>query len=133
MTVTEMRRASRAQGRALLRLLEKLYTGRGLETVAPKDRVEDVMKEGDEVEGKVLEGGRDGKIRLSRRALLPLPEGPAIARNSPSSTSSEMPRRAGTMIFPTSGGMRSCPHVASISRTIHSPASLAGPGSSSRT
>jgi polyribonucleotide nucleotidyltransferase len=41
------------------------------------DRVEDIMKEGDEVEVKVLEVGRDGKIRLSRRALLPLPEGPA--------------------------------------------------------
>ena len=41
------------------------------------DRVEDVMKEGDEVEVKVLEVSRDGKIRLSRRALLPLPEGPA--------------------------------------------------------
>jgi polyribonucleotide nucleotidyltransferase len=35
------------------------------------------MKEGDEVEVKALEVGRDGKIRLSRRALLPLPEGPA--------------------------------------------------------
>ncbi|MBI2393894.1 MAG: polyribonucleotide nucleotidyltransferase [Deltaproteobacteria bacterium] len=41
------------------------------------DRVEDIMKEGDEVEVKVLEVSRDGKIRLSRRALLPLPEGPA--------------------------------------------------------
>ncbi len=41
------------------------------------ERVEDVMKEGDEVEVKVLEVSRDGKIRLSRRALLPLPEGPA--------------------------------------------------------
>jgi len=41
------------------------------------DRVEDVLKEGDEVEVKVLEVSRDGKIRLSRRALLPLPEGPA--------------------------------------------------------
>ena len=33
------------------------------------------MKEGDEVEVKVIEVGRDGKIRLSRRELLPLPEG----------------------------------------------------------
>jgi polyribonucleotide nucleotidyltransferase len=41
------------------------------------DRVEDVMKEGDEIEVKVLDVGRDGKIRLSLRALLPLPEGPA--------------------------------------------------------
>jgi polyribonucleotide nucleotidyltransferase len=41
------------------------------------ERPEDVMKEGDEVEVKVLDVGRDGKIRLSRRILLPLPEGPA--------------------------------------------------------
>ncbi len=41
------------------------------------DRVEEVFKEGDEVEVKVLDVSRDGKIRLSRRALLPLPEGPA--------------------------------------------------------
>ncbi|GAC1353536.1 MAG: hypothetical protein NVSMB47_06090 [Polyangiales bacterium] len=35
------------------------------------------MKEGDVVDVKVLEVGRDGKIRLSRRVRLPLPEGPA--------------------------------------------------------
>ena len=40
------------------------------------ERVTDVMKEGDEVEVKVLSVDRDGKIRLSRRELLPLPEGP---------------------------------------------------------
>jgi polyribonucleotide nucleotidyltransferase len=40
------------------------------------ERVEDVMKEGDIVEVKVLSIERDGKIRLSRRELLPLPEGP---------------------------------------------------------
>ncbi|MCL2722959.1 MAG: polyribonucleotide nucleotidyltransferase [Polyangiaceae bacterium] len=40
------------------------------------ERVTDVMNEGDEVEVKVIEVGRDGKIRLSRRELLPLPEGP---------------------------------------------------------
>ena len=39
------------------------------------ERVTDVMKEGDEVEVKVIEVGRDGKIRLSRRELIPLPEG----------------------------------------------------------
>jgi polyribonucleotide nucleotidyltransferase len=39
------------------------------------ERVTDVMKEGDEVEVKVIEVGRDGKIRLSRRELLALPEG----------------------------------------------------------
>jgi polyribonucleotide nucleotidyltransferase len=39
------------------------------------ERVTDVMKEGDEVEVKVLEISRDGKVRLTRRELLPLPEG----------------------------------------------------------
>jgi polyribonucleotide nucleotidyltransferase len=40
------------------------------------ERVTDVMKEGDEVEVKVLSIDRDGKIRLTRRELLPFPEGP---------------------------------------------------------
>ncbi len=40
------------------------------------ERVGDVLKEGDEIEVKVIEVGRDGKIRLSRRELLALPEGP---------------------------------------------------------
>jgi polyribonucleotide nucleotidyltransferase len=40
------------------------------------ERVNDVMKEGDEVEVKVLSIDRDGKIRLTRRELLPFPEGP---------------------------------------------------------
>ncbi len=40
------------------------------------ERVTDVMKEGDEVEVKVLSMDRDGKIRLTRRELLPFPEGP---------------------------------------------------------
>ncbi len=44
------------------------------------ERVEDVMKEGDTVEVKVLEVGRDGKIRLTRRELLPFPEGEEGAR-----------------------------------------------------
>ena len=39
------------------------------------ENVTDVMKEGDVVEVKVIEVSRDGKIRLSRRELLPLPEG----------------------------------------------------------
>lgn len=39
------------------------------------DRVTDVMKEGDRVEVKVLSVDREGKIRLTRRELLPLPEG----------------------------------------------------------
>jgi polyribonucleotide nucleotidyltransferase len=39
------------------------------------ERVEDVLKEGDEVEVKVLSVDREGKIRLSRKDLLPMPEG----------------------------------------------------------
>ncbi|MBM4362988.1 MAG: polyribonucleotide nucleotidyltransferase, partial [Deltaproteobacteria bacterium] len=39
------------------------------------DRVEDVFAEGDTVDVKVLSVERDGKIRLSRRALIPVPEG----------------------------------------------------------
>ncbi len=37
--------------------------------------VEDVFKEGDEVEVKLLSVERDGKLKLSRKALLPKPEG----------------------------------------------------------
>ncbi len=43
------------------------------------ERVEDVLNEGDEVEVKVLSIDRDGKIRLSRKELLPPPEGGAPA------------------------------------------------------
>jgi polyribonucleotide nucleotidyltransferase len=39
------------------------------------ENVSDVLNEGDEVDVKVLSVERDGKIRLSRRALLPVPEG----------------------------------------------------------
>jgi polyribonucleotide nucleotidyltransferase len=42
------------------------------------DRVEspgDVLKEGEEIDVKVISVERDGKIRLSRRELLPFPEG----------------------------------------------------------
>ena len=39
------------------------------------DQVTDVMKEGDIVEVKVLSVERDGKVRLTRRELLPFPEG----------------------------------------------------------
>jgi polyribonucleotide nucleotidyltransferase len=39
------------------------------------EKVTDVMKEGDIVEVKVLSVDRDGKVRLTRRELLPLPEG----------------------------------------------------------
>jgi polyribonucleotide nucleotidyltransferase len=40
------------------------------------EKVTDVMKEGDAVDVKVLSVDRDGKIRLTRRELLPFPEGP---------------------------------------------------------
>jgi polyribonucleotide nucleotidyltransferase len=39
------------------------------------ENVSDVLNEGDEIEVKVLSVERDGKIRLSRKALLPVPEG----------------------------------------------------------
>jgi len=39
------------------------------------ERVEDLFKEGDTVEVKVVSVERDGKIRLSRKELLPPPEG----------------------------------------------------------
>ncbi|HEU4581621.1 MAG TPA: polyribonucleotide nucleotidyltransferase [Polyangiaceae bacterium] len=39
------------------------------------ENVADVINEGDEIDVKVLSVERDGKIRLSRRALLPVPEG----------------------------------------------------------
>jgi polyribonucleotide nucleotidyltransferase len=35
----------------------------------------DVLKEGDEIEVKVISVERDGKVRLTRRELLPFPEG----------------------------------------------------------
>ena len=63
------------------------------------ERVTDVMKEGDEIEVKVIEVGRDGKIRLSRRELLPLPEGEegerAQARIAASREAGGPPSRSG--------------------------------------
>jgi len=47
------------------------------------ERVEDVLKEGDEVEVKVLSIDRDGKVRLSIRELLPLPEGMTAIERAP--------------------------------------------------
>ena len=43
------------------------------------ERVEnpaDLLKEGDEIEVKVISVERDGKVRLTRRELVPFPEGP---------------------------------------------------------
>ena len=39
------------------------------------ERVEDVMNLGDEVEVQISNVDRDGKIKLSRKELLPKPEG----------------------------------------------------------
>jgi polyribonucleotide nucleotidyltransferase len=39
------------------------------------DAVEDYMKLGDEVDVKIIEVDRDGRVRFSRKALLPKPEG----------------------------------------------------------
>jgi polyribonucleotide nucleotidyltransferase len=39
------------------------------------ERVEDVLKEGDKVQVKVISVDREGKVRLTRRELLPFPEG----------------------------------------------------------
>ncbi len=43
--------------------------------------VTDYMKEGDEIEVKVIEVDKSGKVRLSRKALLPIPEG-GVPRSS---------------------------------------------------
>ncbi len=63
------------------------------------ERVEDVFKEGDVVEVKCISVERDGKIRLSRRELLPLPEGEegerAKARMDASRNEGPPPRRDG--------------------------------------
>jgi polyribonucleotide nucleotidyltransferase len=39
------------------------------------NKVTDYLKEGDEIEVKVIEVDKSGKIRLSRKALLPPPAG----------------------------------------------------------
>jgi len=53
------------------------------------ERVEDVLKVGDTVKVKCINIDSDGKVRLSRKALLPMPEGyvppPPRPRRSPSS------------------------------------------------
>jgi polyribonucleotide nucleotidyltransferase len=60
------------------------------------NNVSDVLKEGDIIEVKVLEVDPQGKIRLSRKALLPVPEGyvpPAPRGERPSSGGDRGPRR----------------------------------------
>ena len=43
--------------------------------MSASNNVDDYMKEGDEIEVKVIEVDKSGKIRLSRKALLPPPPG----------------------------------------------------------
>ena len=63
------------------------------------ERVEDVLKEGDTIDVKVLSVDREGKIRLSRRELLPLPEGDegerAAERRAQAREGGPPPRRDG--------------------------------------
>jgi polyribonucleotide nucleotidyltransferase len=47
------------------------------------EAVEDYMKLGDEVEVKIIEVDRDGRVRFSRKALLPKPEGYVERESSP--------------------------------------------------
>jgi polyribonucleotide nucleotidyltransferase len=69
----------------------------------------DVLKEGEEIEVKVISVERDGKVRLTRRELLPLPEGEEgeaakerIARSREAGPPQRGPRRDG----PGGGGDR---------------------------
>ncbi len=73
------------------------------------ERVEDVLKEGDTIDVKVLSIDRDGKIRLSRREILPLPEGEegerAKERMAQARDGGPPPRREGPpRDRPSSGG-----------------------------
>jgi polyribonucleotide nucleotidyltransferase len=65
------------------------------------NRVEDFLKEGDEVEVKVLEVDRMGKVRLSRKVLLPLPPGGAAPSGGGGGGG---PRRDGGGDRPRGGG-----------------------------
>ena len=82
------------------------------------ERVEDVLKEGDTVDVKVLSVDREGKIRLSRRELLPLPEGEegrmagermAASRESGGGPPRGGPSRGGDRGGPRGGGDRGPP------------------------
>ena len=57
--------------------------------------VTDILKEGDEVDVKVLDVDRQGKIRLSRRALLPVPEGMTPREPDSRPSRSDRDRRPG--------------------------------------
>jgi polyribonucleotide nucleotidyltransferase len=73
------------------------------------ERVEDVLKEGDKVQVKVISVDREGKIRLTRRELMPFPEGEEgqrardrIAQAREAGPPARGPRRDG----PPGGGSR---------------------------
>ncbi len=79
------------------------------------ERVEDVLKEGDVIDVKVLSVDREGKIRLTRRELLPLPEGEegeraaermAQARDAGPPARRDGPPRGGDRGGPRGGGDR---------------------------
>jgi len=57
--------------------------------------VSDVLSVGDEIEVKLIEITRDGKYRLSRRALLPKPEGYVEPENKPPRDFHRSPQRGG--------------------------------------
>lgn len=57
--------------------------------------VEDALKVGDEVEVKLLDIDRDGKLKLSRKALLPKPEGYVERERSDRGGDRRPPRRDG--------------------------------------
>ena len=60
------------------------------------DKVEDVLNIGDEVDVKLLEiDEKTGKMRLSRRALLPKPEGYVEPERKPRPQGDRGPRRDG--------------------------------------
>ncbi len=59
------------------------------------EKVEDVLKVGDEVEVKLIEVEKNGKLRLSRRALLPAPEGWVEPERKPRPERKDGDRRGG--------------------------------------
>jgi polyribonucleotide nucleotidyltransferase len=59
------------------------------------NRIEDVVKEGDEIDVKVMELDSQGRVNLSRKALLPLPEGMTESFNDYPRGGGGGPRRGG--------------------------------------
>jgi polyribonucleotide nucleotidyltransferase len=59
------------------------------------NKVEDFYKEGDEIEVKLIEIEKNGKLRLSRRALLPQPEGWVEPERAPRHERRDGDRRGG--------------------------------------